>query len=102
MTHPTEETTEWWARSYGEDALTLVPDDFAGIDTLYIGVYGFVTTTYTIVSQFDEMIALIDGVPQSQTAQREQTNFFTFTVADPSSTDHISISAVSQEGKIEC
>ena len=95
---PTQETTEWWARSYGEDALTLTPADYEGHDTIYIGVYGFVTTTYTIVAQLDTVIDLLNGVPQSASAAREETTYFTFTVADPSAADHIAISAVATEG----
>jgi hypothetical protein len=98
--HPTQDTAEWWARSFGEDALTFTPSDYAGYDTLYFTVYGYLQTNYTIVAVGDEPIALINGVPQSQHQLPEESRYFTFTIPDPSAVDHVSISAVAETGSI--
>jgi len=99
--HMTSETTEWWAVSYGEDALTLTPADYAGFSTIYVGVYGYTTVSYSIVAAFDESIALIAGLPHSASIQREQTQYYTFAVTTPSQIDHIAISAVCSSGRVQ-
>lgn len=41
-------------RGFGEDSVTVTNGALANVDTVHIGVYGYVASTFSIVSFFDE------------------------------------------------
>jgi len=65
--YPNNTSWDWTARRGGTDSISIPYTDSKACQhcSYYISVYGFTTTTFTLVATFNNVIRLQNGVPQS-------------------------------------
>lgn len=98
VTHPTRSNFTWFQSKYGADSLTLQYSEMAkhcvprptvvgGDCDIFIGVYGWMNTTFTIMATVDEgfrsPVTLIDQMPQSGHVADAAYTYYKYAISVP-------------------
>lgn len=79
--HPNATDREWEARSYREDAITIVKSRLR-VGTYYIAVYAFTNCSFTVLASYSARSQLQDGTPQGGIVSKEAMRIYTFHVSN--------------------
>ena len=98
---PSKEEADYKSETYGDDVLNISKADLNGKDKVYISIYAFISSRYTLLAAFDgDTSTILDGVPQSGVVNFHETLSYDFTLSDPDNAKHLLITATSTEGFI--
>jgi hypothetical protein len=104
VTHPTRSNFTWFQSKYGADSITLQYTDMArhcvprptvtgGDCDIYIGVYGWQNTSFTVLASVDEgfrsPITLLDQAPQSGHVDNSGYMYYRYAISAPQSSSGI-------------
>eukprot|EP00457_Paulinella_chromatophora_P000073 gb/GEZN01000073.1/.p1 GENE.gb/GEZN01000073.1/~~gb/GEZN01000073.1/.p1 ORF type:complete len:2576 (+),score=267.19 gb/GEZN01000073.1/:57-7784(+) len=96
LTHlPTLSNYTRRALSQGEDAITLDSEDYDGVPILYVGVYGWQQSQYSIVYTFESPVTLREGQPILGFVPKEGMDFFDITIQNITSLPDLTFSLTS-------
>ena len=98
LTHPSRSNFTWYQSKFGADTLTLQwseiskrcvprPTVIGGDCDIYIGVFGWQNTSFTVMANVDEgfrsPITLIDQSPQSGFVGNEEYIYYKYSISVP-------------------
>jgi hypothetical protein len=93
--HPSSSNFSWLSTAYGDDTLTIQSTEYSHTCVpnpatakhcdFYIGVYGFINTSYTLTASmdtgFENPVALLDGQPQAGHVAAGKYTYYRYKVA---------------------
>lgn len=95
ITHPSRQNFTWFQSKFGADTMTLQYSEVSkhcnllrvGHCDIYIGVYGWMNTTFTVLATVDEgflsPVTLIDQAPQSGFVATSDYSYYKYSISVP-------------------